>query len=93
MAAVTSVVAPVAYTSAWDTNIDERYTMGQPSKYGILNHITNNCHEDNYVDGDNTKDCLGEGLGSELEFVRVRVASDTNANFETYSNDGEALRL
>ena len=93
VAAVTSVVAPVANTSAWDTNIDERYTMGQPSKYGILNHITNNCHEDNYVDGDNTKDCLGEGLGSELEFVRVRVASDTNANFETYSNDGEALRL
>lgn len=91
--AVTSVVVPVAGASAWDTNIDERYTMGQPSKYGILNHITNNCHEDNYVDGDNTKDCLGEGLGSELEFVRVRVASDTNANFETYSNDGESLKL
>lgn len=93
MAAATSIAVPFANTSAWDTNIDERYTMGEPSKYGILNHITNNCHEDNYVDGDKTKDCLGEGLGSELEFVRVRIASDTNATFETYAKDGESLQL
>ena len=92
--AILPVVGPAASTFAWDSseNISgERYTMGSPAKYGILNHITNNCHEDNYVDGDNNKDCLGEGLGSELEFVRIRVASDTNANFEAYV--GGALEL
>lgn len=91
-----SLAGPAASTLAWDSSgniLNERYTMGNPAKYGILNHITNNCHEDNYVDGDNNKDCLGEGLGSELEFVRVRVASDTNADFEAYASDGAALEL
>ena len=95
-AAVLPVVGPAASTSAWDSSANisgERYTMGNPANYGILNHITNNCHEDNFVDGDNTKECLGEGLGSELEFVRIRVASDTDANFEAYVGDGEALQL
>ena len=95
-AAALPAVGPAASTSAWgsSSNISgEQYTMGNPANYGILNHITNNCHEDNFVDGDNTKDCLGEGLGSEFEFVRIRVASDTNANFEAYVGDGEALQL
>jgi len=98
--AVTAVVAPVvgpaSSANAWDSSEDtqsERYTMGTPAKYGIMNHITNNCQEDNYVDGDKNKECLGAGLGSELEFVRIRVASDTNANFEAYVGEGEALEL
>ena len=93
-AAATSLVAPAAEVLAWDTNIpDESYTMGTPSKYGILNHISNNCEEDNYQDGDNNKACLGVGLGSELEFVRIRKADDTNANFEAYAGAGEYLAL
>lgn len=88
--AVTSAAGPAASTFAWDASNNiagERYTMGSPAKYGILNHITNNCSEDNYVDGDNTKECLGTGLHSELEFVRIRVASDSNALFEAYTGD------
>ena len=93
-AAVTSAVAPAVSTHAWDTNIPgESYTMGTPSKYGILNHISNNCEENNYQDGDNNKACLGVGLGSELEFVRIRLADDTNANFEAYAGAGEYLAL
>ena len=91
-ATVASIVAPAASTHAWDTNIPgESYTMGTPAKYGILNHISNNCEEDNYQDGDNNKACLGVGLGSELEFVRIRKADDTNANFEAYAGAGEYL--
>ncbi len=93
-ATVASIVAPAASTHAWDTNIPgESYTMGTPAKYGILNHISNNCEEDNYQDGDNNKACLGVGLGSELEFVRIRKADDTNANFEAYAGAGEYLAL
>ena len=96
IAAIVPVVSPAASTYAWNSsdNIrDERYTMGTPAKYGILNHITNNCQEDNYVDGDNNKDCLGAGLGSELEFVRIRVASDTTGEFKAYTGNGEAMQL
>ena len=95
-AAVLPVVGPAASTFAWSgsQNLNnERFTMGSPSKYGVMNRITNNCHENNFVDGDNNKDCLGEGLGSELEFVRIRVASDTNADFQAYAGAGEALQL
>lgn len=93
-AAVTSVVAPAASTHAWDTNIPgESYTMGTPSKYGILNHISNNCEENNYQDGDNNKACLGVGLGNELEFVRIRAADDANGTFEAYAGQGEYLAL